>query len=153
LQESPRERFRHSFARIKDEAPTATNGTTENIMQQQGGPTTNITRGKHTVGNPSAHMKPRQPIVDNDYDLEQIDEDAAMFLLSSYDHATVVNIDGHVLTAEQLRRNVTGAFIADEVISFQIHVVIKYNHAHTYYVLTQPFAGHKYLCSFQQCGY
>jgi hypothetical protein len=105
----------------------------ENIMQQQGGPSTNITPGKHTISNPSTHIKPRQPIIDNDYDLEQIDEDAAMFLVSSYDHAMVVNIDGHVLTVEQLRRNVTGAFIADEIISFQIHVVSTIMHTPTMY--------------------
>jgi len=72
----------------------------KNIMQQQGGPSTNITPGKHIIGNPSTHIKPRQPIIDNNYNLKQIDTDAAIFLVSSYDHATVVHIDGHVLTAE-----------------------------------------------------
>ena len=84
------------MARINDEAPTATNGTTENIMQQQG----DNEPGKHIIGNPSTHIKPRQPIIDNDYNLKQIDTDAVTFLVSSYDHATVVHIDGHVLTAE-----------------------------------------------------
>ena len=119
-------------------------------MQQQGGPSTNNEPGKHIIGNPSTHIKPRQPIIDNDYNLKQIDTDAAIFLVSSYDHATVVHIDGHVLTAEQLCQNVTGGFIVDEVISFQIHVAS--TNMHTYYVLTQHFAGHKCLCSYQQCG-
>jgi len=100
LQESHRKRFQQTLARINDEAPTTRNGTMENIMQQQGGPSTNNEPGKHIIGNPSTHIKPRQPIIDNDYNLKQIDTDAAIFLVSSYDHATVVHIDGHVLTAE-----------------------------------------------------
>jgi len=117
------------LARINDEAPTTRNGTMENIMQQQG----DNEPGKHIIGNPSTHIKPRQPIIDNDYNLKQIDTDAAIFLVSSYDHATVVHIDGHVLTAEQLRQNVTGGFIVDEVISFQIHVVSTNMHTPTMY--------------------
>jgi len=117
------------LARINDEAPTATNGTTENIMQQQG----DNEPGKHIIGNPSTHIKPRQPIIDNNYNLKQIDTDTAIFLVSSYDHTTVVHIDGHVLTAEQLRQNVTGGFIVDEVIPFQIHVVSTNMHTPTMY--------------------
>ena len=133
MQESHRKRFQQTLARINDEAPTARNGTTENIMQQKGGPSTNNEPGKHIIGNPSTHIKPRQPIIDNDYNLKQIDTDAAIFLVSSYDHATVVHIDGHVLTAEQLRQNVTGGFIVDEVIPFQIHVVSTNMHTPTMY--------------------
>jgi len=102
-------------------------------MQQKGSPSTNNEPGKHIIGNPSTHIKPRQPIIDNDYNLKQIDTDDVIFLVSSYDHATVVHIDGHVLTAEQLCQNVIGGFIVDEVTSFQIHVVSTNMHTPTMY--------------------
>lgn len=101
MQETPRQRFHDTLARLDAESP---------IMQQQ--------------GNPQSQIKPRKPIIDNDYHLGQIDQDAAFFIQNSYDHAKVVDIDGHVLTARQLRPNVTDdAFIFDEVISFHTNVV------------------------------
>jgi hypothetical protein len=116
LQESPRKISSKALIRINDEAPSQTKYTTENIMKPQCGPSTSITEGNPIVGNASNHIKPRQPIIETDYNLKQIDHDAAAFVIDSYEHAWVVNIDGHFLTAEHLRRNVTGAFIQDTVI-------------------------------------
>ena len=79
-------------------------------MEQQGGP-------------PTMHIKPRGPIINQDYATAPIDLEAALFVIQSYEDARVVDIDGIILTAGQLRRNVSEEFITDEVILFQIHVV------------------------------
>ncbi|KAG0530495.1 hypothetical protein BDA96_05G191500 [Sorghum bicolor] len=71
----------------------------------------------------TAHIKRRKPIIDTDYHMQRIDTVAALFIRKSYDYAKVVDIDGHVLTAVQLRGNVTqGGFIADEVINAFVHL-------------------------------
>lgn len=81
-----------------------------NTQQQQDSPST-----QH-LGEPSTDITPRKPIVDNDYLSTQIDKDAAAFVIMSYDDTKVVQIGDHVLTAKQLRPNVTEGFILDEVI-------------------------------------
>jgi hypothetical protein len=111
LQEPALKRFHDTQEKIFAEPPTKENGTVEKVEQQL---------GDHST----AHIKRRKPIIDTDYHMQRIDTVAALFIRKSYDYAKVVDIDGHVLTAVQLRGNVTqGGFIADEVISFQIHVI------------------------------
>jgi hypothetical protein len=123
LQEAAKNSFHQAQGKIIAEPGTTGNGTMEKAMQQQGDPST-------------AHIKPRKPIVDTDYYGGTIDTVAALFIRNSYEYATVVDIDGHFLTAVQLRGNVTeGGYIADEVISFQIHVVTTNMHTPTMYLL------------------
>ena len=110
LQEPPLKRFHQAQDRINAEPPTARNDTMENTMEQQGYP-------------PTTHIKPREPIINQDYATAPIDLEAALFVIQSYEDSRVVDIDGIILTAGQLRRNVSEEFITDEVILFQIHVV------------------------------
>ncbi|KAG0523598.1 hypothetical protein BDA96_07G136400 [Sorghum bicolor] len=70
-----------------------------------------------------SHINRRKPIVDIDYNMERIDTVTALFIKRSYDYAKVVDIDGHVITAVQLRPNVTkGGYILDEVINAFVHL-------------------------------
>lgn len=54
-----------------------------------------------------------------EYNAEPIDSGAALYVLACYQHARVVNIDGHCLTAGQLLPLVKGGYIGDAVISFR----------------------------------
>ena len=100
------------MGRIDAESPIARNDTLETIMEQHSEPTT-------------AHISRRDPIRDDDdeYNITQLDREAALILVSSYDRAYVVDIDGIMVTAAQLRCNVTQNYISSEVILFQILVV------------------------------
>jgi hypothetical protein len=62
----------------------------------------------------------RKPAFDKDYLITTEDKEAFYFLTYSYSKAEVVQIDDHVLTIEQLRRNVTGGFMYDQVRPFSI---------------------------------
>jgi len=136
LQEPPLKRFHQAQDRINAEPPTARNDTMENTMEQQGYP-------------PTTHIKPREPIINQDYATAPIDLEAALFVIQSYEDARVVDIDGNILTAGQLRRNVSGIYNRrGNIVSDPCR---QCKHVHTYYVLTQPFVGHKCLCPFEQC--
>ncbi|CAM0151057.1 unnamed protein product, partial [Urochloa decumbens] len=71
---------------------------------------------------PTTHIKQREPIIDDDYNTGSIDREAAMFLLNSYEGAWVVDINGHMLKAGELRPNVSQQFIAGEVINAFVHL-------------------------------
>lgn len=122
LQEKPStNRFHETWDTIYADRPTPTNvSTMEETTEQQGDP-------------PTTHIKPREPIIDTDFSIDNTDQEAAIFLTSSYDYAEVVDINGCILTAKQLRRNVTDQFIIDEVISFRIHVISLNMHTTTMY--------------------
>lgn len=111
-------RFHETRYRIIAEPPPERNGPMEQDMQQQGDP-------------PTTDIRRRKPIIDIDYDMGKIDKEVALFIKRSWDSANVVDIDGHVLTAQQLRPNVTGGFIQDAVISFQISILSTYMHTPT----------------------
>ena len=101
--------FSHALARINAEAHTGIKVKMEKNTQQQNNPST-----QHQ-GDASTHITPRKPIVDNDYKVSPIDTEAGCFVVMSYDHAKVVQIGDHVLTAKQLRPNFTDGFIVDEI--------------------------------------
>jgi hypothetical protein len=69
---------------------------------------------------PTHQITPRKPAFDKDYLITTEDKEAFYFLTYSYSKAEVVQIDDHVLTIEQLRRNVTGGFMYDQVRPFSI---------------------------------
>ena len=65
-------------------------------------------------GDTSTHITPRKPIIENDYKVSPIDTEVGSFVVMSYDHAKVVQIGDHVLTAKQLCPYVIDGFILDK---------------------------------------
>ena len=65
--------------------------------------------------------------------MSDIDNEAAVFVVSCYEHARVVRIDDHVLTAKQLLPNVKGGFMFGDVISLYIHTISTNMRTHTMY--------------------
>jgi hypothetical protein len=103
--------------KIDDDAANGINEMKDMNMEQQVDPNT-------------MHIKPRESIIDDDFDISSIDREAAIFVVRSYEKAWVVDVDGIMINAGQLLRNVSEKYITEEVTFFQIYVVSK-KHAHS----------------------
>jgi hypothetical protein len=120
--------------KIDDDTANGRNEIKDMNMEQQADPNT-------------MHIKPREPVIDDDFDISSIDREAAMFVVRSYEKAWVVDIDGIMINAGQLLRNVLEKYITEEVTFFQIYVVSKKTCA---LVIYPHFAGNKCICQFEQ---
>ncbi|RLN39579.1 hypothetical protein C2845_PM01G32140 [Panicum miliaceum] len=77
----------------------------QTVIKHQGSPST------QQLVDPSPHIARREPIIDHNYKLTEDDNDAAAFVELSYDNTTVVEIEGHLIAAKQLRAIVSEGFM------------------------------------------
>ncbi|RLN30551.1 hypothetical protein C2845_PM05G18670 [Panicum miliaceum] len=108
--------FFKAKARLESEAEIAPNGEMGFNMQHQGGPST------QQLVDPSPHIARREPIIDHNYKLTEDDNVAAAFVELSYDNATVVEIEGHLIAAKQLRAIVSEGFMVGEIIDAYVDI-------------------------------
>ncbi|RLN29375.1 hypothetical protein C2845_PM05G04610 [Panicum miliaceum] len=71
---------------------------------------------------PSPHIARREPIIDHNYKLTEDDNDAAAFVELSYDNETMVEIEGHLIEAKQLRAIVSEGFMVGEIIDAYVDI-------------------------------